>query len=82
MAENYFIAKLYRNHNSVVMAVPQPVTIALGLRPGNHVLLQWNGEDGKFTFEKFVPIGAKDGRDIERTDSQDTSRATQAAVGG
>jgi hypothetical protein len=82
MAHEYFIAKLYRNHNSVVMAVPQPVTIALGLRPGNHVLLQWNGEDGKFTFQKFVPIGAKDGRDTEHTDSQDRSGATQAAVGG
>jgi len=82
MAESYFIAKLFRQHRSIVMAVPKAVAIALGLRAGNHVVLQWNQADGKFEFKKFEPVGANDGRDPKHTDSQDTSRAAQAAVGG
>jgi len=82
MPQSYFIAKLFRQHNSIVMAVPKAVAIALGLRAGNHVVLQWNQADGKFDFNKFEPIGVKHVGDTEHTDSQDTSRATQAAVGG
>lgn len=82
MAESYFIAKLYRQHNSTVMAVPQPVAIALGLRPGNHVVLQWNQVDGSFDFAKFVPVGAKNDSDREHTNHNDTSRATSAEIGG
>ena len=81
MGQEYFIAKLYRNHNSVIMAVPQPVTVALGLRPGNHVVLKWNGKDGTFELTKFVPVGAKDGGDTKHTDSEHTSGAAQAAIG-
>ena len=82
MPESYFIAKLYRQHNSTVMAVPKAVMIALGLKPGNHVVLQWNNSDGKFEFSKFVPVGAKDGRDTEHTDNQDRSRAAPAEIRG
>ena len=72
MAESYFIAKLFRQHRSMVMAVPKPVCIALGLAAGNHVVLQWNQGDGKFQFKKFEPVGAKDD-----TDSRDTGGADQ-----
>jgi bifunctional DNA-binding transcriptional regulator/antitoxin component of YhaV-PrlF toxin-antitoxin module len=61
MAESYFIAKLYRQRNSVAMVVPQPVRIELGLKAGNHVVLQRNQTSGKFELTKFVPVGATDG---------------------
>lgn len=60
MAESYFIAKLYRQRNSLAMVVPKPVTIALGLKRGDHVVLQWNQREGKFEFRKFVLAGATD----------------------
>ncbi len=82
MPQSYFIAKLFRQHNSIVMAVPKAVAIALGLRAGNHVVLQWNQVDGKFEFMKFEPIGAKHADDREHTDQQDRSRATPETVGG
>lgn len=82
MPGNYFIAKLYRQHHSVVMAVPQPVRVALGLKTGDHVVLQWRNPDGFFVLSKFVPVGAKDDSDREHTDSEDTSRGTSTEIGG
>jgi bifunctional DNA-binding transcriptional regulator/antitoxin component of YhaV-PrlF toxin-antitoxin module len=61
MAESYFIAKLYRQRNSVAMVVPQPVRIELGLKAGNHVVLKRNQTSGKFELTKLVPEGARDG---------------------
>ena len=82
MAGSYFISKLYRQANSVVMVVPRPVRITLGLEAGNHVVLQWNQAEGKFEFKKFEPVGAHHADDREHTDQQDRSRAAQTAVGG
>ncbi|MBA7522331.1 hypothetical protein ES705_14449 [subsurface metagenome] len=82
MAGSYHIAKLYRQANSLVMVVPKPVTIALGLKRGDHVLLQWDQTDGKFEFKKFVLAGEKNADSGEHTNSKDRSRATQATVGG
>ncbi|GAJ13313.1 unnamed protein product [marine sediment metagenome] len=82
MAGSYHIAKLYRQANSLVMVVPKPVTIALGLKRGDHVLLQWNQIDGKFEFKKFVLAGGKDAGDSEHSNQQDRGRATPAKVGG
>ena len=82
MAGSYFLAKLYRQHRSVVIAVPKPVLIALELKAGEHVVLRWNQKTGKMEFEKFILAGAKHVGDTEHTDSQDTSRPAQAAVGG
>ena len=81
MPASYFIAKLYRQHKSIVMAVPQPVYLALGLKPGDHVLLTWDNDTGTFNFQKFVPEGAKDADNREHTDTEDRSRATQTANG-
>jgi bifunctional DNA-binding transcriptional regulator/antitoxin component of YhaV-PrlF toxin-antitoxin module len=82
MAGSYHIAKLYRQANSLVMVVPKPVTIALGLKRGDHILLQWNQTDGNFEFKKFVLAGGKDVDSREHTDSEGRSGATQAKVGG
>jgi len=62
MAEEYFIAKVYRQHNSLVITVPQPVVIALGLKAGQHMVFTWQQSEGKFKFTKFKPEGAQDGR--------------------
>ena len=76
MAQEYFIAKLYRQHTSVVMVLPRPVQIALNLRPGNHVVLQWKNPAGTFELKKFVPVGAKDETDTGSIDSEDPSGQT------
>lgn len=72
MAESYFLAKVYRQHNSLVIAVPQPVCVTLGLKPGHHILFQWQQAEGKFKFKKFIPEGAKDADDSRRGHSTDT----------
>jgi len=71
MAESYFIAKVYRQHNSLVITVPLPVTIALGIERGNHVVFTWKQNNGEFEFSKFVPVGDRDGRDKEHSDIGD-----------
>lgn len=63
MAESYFIAKVYRQHNSLVIAVPKTVCIALGLKAGQHMVFTWKQSEGKFEFEKFKPEGAHDDGD-------------------
>lgn len=71
MAENYFIAKVYRQHNSMVITVPKPVCIALGLKAGMHMVFTWQQSEGKFKFAKFKPEGAKDERDKTNTVVED-----------
>jgi len=60
MAPEYFIAKVYRQHTSLVIAVPRPVCIALGLKAGQHMVFTWQQKEGKFKFGKFIPEGAQD----------------------
>ena len=60
MGETYFIAKVYRQHNSLVIAVPKSVCIALNLKAGEHMVFTWQQSEGKFKFSKFKPEGAKD----------------------
>lgn len=71
MSDNYFIAKVYRQHNSLVIAVPKPVCIALGLKAGQHMVFTWQQSEGKFNFKKFKPEGAKDVADSRDTDRKD-----------
>lgn len=60
MAENYFIAKVYRQHNSLVITVPVSVTTALGIKRGSHVVFAWNQANGEFKFSKFKLEGVQD----------------------
>ena len=60
MAVEYFIAKVYRQHRSLCIAVPKPVCVALGLEAGHHMVFTWQQSEGKFKFSKFHPIGEKD----------------------
>lgn len=62
MTESYFIAKVYRQHNSLVIAVPKAVCIALDLKAGMHMVFTWQQSEGKFKFSKFKPEGAIDER--------------------
>jgi len=63
MAADYFIAKVYRQHRSLVITVPKPVCIALNLKKGQHMVFTWQQKEGKFKFGKFKPEGALDERD-------------------
>lgn len=72
MATNYYIAKVYRQHNSLVLTIPQPVVITLGIVKGSHVVFKWNQQDCKFDFAKFKPEGAQDVRSSGSGDSKDT----------
>ncbi len=72
MAESYFIAKVFRQHSSLVMVVPGAVCIALNVKKGQYMVLTWSQQDGSFKLTKFKPEGAKD----ERIET-DTDRADQ-----
>lgn len=74
MAEEYFIAKVYRQHRSLCIAVPKPVCIALGLKAGQHMVFTWQQSEGKFRFSKFNPVGDKDGSDKRGQDFGDKGR--------
>ncbi len=63
MVADYFIAKVHRQHNSLVITVPKPVCIALGLKAGQHMVFTWQQSEGKFKFSKFKPEGAHDDGD-------------------
>ena len=71
MSENYFIAKVYKQHSSLVIAVPQAVCIALGLKRGDYMVFTWQQTEGKFKFSKFRPEGAKDVGDSRNPDRED-----------
>lgn len=60
MDELYFLAKVYRQHNSFVITIPRAVCIALQLKAGQHMVFTWKQSEGKFKFAKFKPEGAKD----------------------
>ena len=72
MAVDYFIAKVYRQHRSLVIAVPKAVCIALGLKAGQYMVFTWQQSEGKFKFSKFVPEGAIDAE--HRADSDRTHK--------
>ena len=72
MAEEYFIAKVYRQHNSLVIVVPQAVCIALGVKRGDHMVFTWRQQEGKFKFSKFIPKGAIDVQSSGSSDRKDT----------
>lgn len=76
MTDNYFIAKVYRQHNSLVIAVPRAVCIALDLKAGQHMVFTWQQSEGKFKFSKFKPEGAKDVIDSGSSDRKDKGRRT------
>jgi len=71
MSAEYFIAKVYRQHNSLVIAVPRAVCIALDLRAGQHMVFTWSQKEGKFKFGKFIPEGSKHGTSEGHTDHDD-----------
>ena len=71
MPEQYYIAKVFRQHNSLVIVVPGVVCVALGIKAGQHVVFAWTMKDGDFKFTKFKPVGAKDERHGTDTDKPD-----------
>lgn len=75
MAESYFISKVYRQHQSMVIVVPQPVCVTLNIRPGDHVVFTWLNTEGRFKVSKFKLEGEKDAGKQEHTDQPDSGRA-------
>jgi len=72
MAETYYIAKVYRQHNSMVITVPKPVCVALNMKVGQHMVFTWQQSEGRFRFAKFNPEGAKRGTDSGSSDRSDS----------
>jgi len=72
MAVEYFIAKVYRQSRSLVIAVPRAVCIALGIKRGDHMVFTWKQQEGKFELSKFEPEGVRDVQSSGSGDSKDT----------
>ena len=64
----WFISKVYKSSNSLVVTVPMPVRISLGLKRGDRVLFTLLPGTGQYGFQKFEPVGA---RDVEAKKEQD-----------
>lgn len=73
MTASLFIAKVYRQHNSLVIVVPQPVCVALDVRARDHIVFEWNNSDGRFKVSKFELEGKKDAGRKGTTNQPDTS---------
>ena len=71
MAVSYYIAKVFRQHNSQVVTIPLSVCTALGTKPGDHVVFTWNKLNCEFDFAKYKPVGEKDERTGTDTDRKD-----------
>ena len=71
MTEQCFIAKVFRQHNSLVIVLPYPVCIAVGIKAGDHAVFLWRQTEGGFEFTKFKPVGADEGTDKRGTDRPD-----------
>lgn len=71
MAVSYYIAKVFRQHNSQVVTIPLSVCTALGTKPGDHVVFTWDKLNCEFDFAKFKPAGEKDGSDSRDSDRKD-----------
>lgn len=63
MAGDFFIAKVFRQRNSLVVVIPQELCIAMNIKTKQYLVMSWNNQDGSFTVTKFKPIGEKDGSD-------------------
>ena len=71
MPGDIFIAKVFRQRNSLVVVIPRPVCIALELKAGQYMVFKWQNSEGQFEFKKLIPAGAKDGQDTRGPNSGD-----------
>ena len=71
MPGDIFIAKVFRQRNSLVVVIPRPVCIAMEIKAGQYMVFTWNNSEGQFEFKKFVPAGAKDEPHTGSSDSAD-----------
>ncbi len=60
MSDHFFIAKVYRQHSSLVIALPKPVCIAASVKAGDYMIFTWDQKSGHFTVKKFIPAGEKE----------------------
>lgn len=57
-----YVQKLHRQHTSTVMTIPKPLCKALGLLPGDMVLLEEMEGQAAYRFSKFDLRKVRDGR--------------------
>lgn len=63
MAGDYFIAKVFRQRNSLVVVIPKALCIAMNIKTKQYLVMKWNNKDGSFSVTRFKPVGEKDGPD-------------------
>ena len=69
--EQYYIAKVFKQHNSLVVVVPGVVCIGLGIVAGDHVVFMMRLKEGDMQFSKFVPAGENHGENKTGPDRRD-----------
>ncbi len=57
------IAKLHRQHTSVVMTVPKVLCKSLGLCAGDYVIIEQVDSSKVATLQKFIPKDLRNARD-------------------
>jgi len=62
------IAKLHKQHTSVVMTVPKLICKSLGLCAGDYVVIEQVGSSQVATLKKFNPKDIRNGKDKRNSD--------------
>ena len=70
------IAKLHKQHTSVVMTVPKLLCKALGLCAGDYVIIEQVDSSQVATLQKFIPEDIRDARTKGNSDRKNKGRRT------
>ncbi len=76
MAADTYIAKVFKQHNSLVIVVPHVVCIALNVKSGQYLVLTWLQSEGAFKVTKFKLEGEKEDGSKGHTDKSDKGGRT------
>lgn len=70
------IAKLHKQHTSVVMTVPKLICKSLGLCAGDYVIIEQVDSTKVATLQKFKPEDIRNARDFGNSDRKNKRRRT------
>ena len=70
------IAKLHRQHTSVVMTVPKLICKSLGLCAGDYVIIEQVDSSKVAMLQKFIPKDIRNARDKGNTNRKNKGRRT------
>lgn len=68
------IAKLHRQHTSVVMTVPKAICKSLGLCAGDYVILDQVDSSKVATLQKFIPKDIRNARQKRNSNRKNKGR--------